>query len=294
MKNHQLICFLFALVVAGGTPAGTVTASPEAQALGRRWLNIPWTIRYVLFVDTAKKAADSAAYARDANMADNQIGKGYTYWVGEALLTSPTVLISPGAAPLAVSLFTFNTQGHIISGDPLLSQYSGKISVIDRLVLVREDAKNEKPYYIAELAQGVPGDVTFSPAVCTSLDTDRYGPRWKSGGSLGDFGCREWTAQLKYWNQPYIDVTTYTKRGNFIGEFLGWSRFEDQPKPVIGMHGKHWLCLHECPAGETPGLIADIRAWTRKHNFPMPVRPKRQPEYPDSHYQDDFNEFIHY
>jgi hypothetical protein len=88
---------------------------------------------------------------------------------------------------------------------------------------------------------------------------------------------------------PYIDVTTYTKRGNFIGQFVGWSRFEDGPKPIIGMNGKTWLCLHECPAGERPGLITDMKAWTRKHGYPMPIPPEYQPEYPNRNYQDDID-----
>lgn len=82
--------------------------------------------------------------------------------------------------------------------------------------------------------------------------------------------------------QPYIDVTTYhDKEGKktHIGRFTGWMGFNDAPRPVIGKHGAYWLCLHECPDGEKPGVIADITEWTQKRGWPMP-RPT--PYFPDS------------
>ena len=290
MKTHRSIAFILAF--ATGIPGAAPPIAPkEIQFPAREWFNRPWIYRYILFVDSVSGAQESMRLAKRINMLAEQGGKDNVYLDGDALLTSPIVLVAPGATPLALNLVTFDNKGHVTGRDTFLSQLTGKITIINRLVLVREDAIGEKPFYLAEWSQGIPGDVSFSPALCTILDSHRYGNRWKSGRARGDFGCREWTAQLYRWEQPYIDVTTYTRHGNFIGEFLGWSRFEDAPKPVIGMHGKHWLCLHECPAGEMPGVIDDLRAWTRKHNFPMPVRPKSQPEYPDSHYQDDLNEF---
>ena len=82
--------------------------------------------------------------------------------------------------------------------------------------------------------------------------------------------------------QPYIDVTTYhDKQGKktHIGRFIGWMGFGDAPRPVIGKHGDYWLCLHECPDGEKPGLIADIANWTGKRGWPLP-RPT--PYFPDA------------
>lgn len=82
--------------------------------------------------------------------------------------------------------------------------------------------------------------------------------------------------------QPYIDVTTYhDKLGKktHIGRFIGWMGFEDAPRPVIGKHGSYWLCLHECPDDEKPGVIADIADWTGKRGWPMP---KLRPYFPDS------------
>jgi len=34
------------------------------------------------------------------------------------------------------------------------------------------------------------------------------------------------------------------------------------------------------------------RAWTKKHGYPMPVRPSKQPQYPNADYMDNLNEFI--
>jgi hypothetical protein len=85
-------------------------------------------------------------------------------------------------------------------------------------------------------------------------------------------------------------VTSYSSHGNFIGECVGWSRFTDPPKPVIGLHRKTWLCLHDCPSGEKPGVIRNIKAWTAKHQFPMPERAPKQPLDPNSNYKDDLDE----
>lgn len=82
--------------------------------------------------------------------------------------------------------------------------------------------------------------------------------------------------------QPYIDVTTYHDKAGkktHIGRFIGWMGFDDAPRPVIGKHGDCWLCLHECPDGEKPGVIADIADWTGRRGWPVP-RPT--PYFPDS------------
>jgi hypothetical protein len=55
---------------------------------------------------------------------------------------------------------------------------------------------------------------------------------------------------------------------------------------VIGSHEGRWFCLHECPGGEPPGEIKDIKAWAAKQGWAPPQRPKRQPMFPDSLYVD--------
>jgi hypothetical protein len=258
----------------------------------RVWLNTPWEVRYLLYVTVEERQKEWQLLAKEKNANDGKKGKHHVYLDAMALFKKSAVFATPNASNIATTLITFDHQGRVTSDAALLG-LTGKRTALDYLVLMRDSAPTEKPYSLLHWSQGVPGNMTFGPGPCTMLDILRYEDDWRSGRYPGDFGCREWTAQLFNDERPYIDVTTYTKRGNFIGEFVGWSRFEDAPKPVIGMNGKTWFCLHECPAGEQPGSINDIQAWARKHNYPVPVPPPYQPEYPDKNYRDDINELNH-
>jgi len=171
-------------------------------------------------------------------------------------------------------------------------------------------------YWAGDWFDGFPsgdgGD--FSPALChpnwddgryTKNSSDAYfHPERKFDRkavevNIGLFGCREWTYQLYRRpaamglqehppGAPYIDVTSYGgKRGEKtrIGDFLGWARFDDPRRPVIGKHGKYWICLHECPDGENPGVIPDIKAWTAKRGWPLP---KPTLTFPDSKFKNPY------
>ena len=271
--------------------AAQATSSAKERDPSREWRDVPWAIRYILFLNANKHMKENIVFGKKVNAADSIQNGSRLYLSVYELFVESTHVISAKSSDMATALFLFDQNGHVVNSSSLLSQFTGKLSQINNLVLIRTRDPTEKPYKIADWNQGMPGDTSFSPAVCTALDSFRYDTYWQARDPRGNVGCREWTAQLYDPGQPYIDVTTYSKRGNFIGELVGWSRFEDPPKPVIGMQGKQWLCLHECPAGERPGVIADLRAWTRKHGYPMPERPPRQPLYPDSEYQDDLNEF---
>lgn len=257
----------------------------------RTFLSIPWEIRYLLFVDTVVGKEESVKLATLNNAADGRNGKHYLYLDVDELLTTKSIFISTKVKPIATSLLQFDAKGNVITNDRRLRGLTGKVSVLDHLVLMRNSTPEAKPYYMLRWSQGIPGNLSFGPSPCTLVDRHRYEDDWKSGRYPGDFGCREWTAQLFDEERHYIDVTTYTDRGNFIGQFIGWSRFKDPHKAVIGMNGKTWLCLHDCPAGEMPGIIADIKKWTSKHGFVMPKRPPHQPEFPDRDYYDDLHEF---
>jgi hypothetical protein len=248
-----------------------------------------WQIRYLLFVDTAVGRAESIKVAKRRNAADRENRKVHTYLHSDELFAHIKIFATPGAPSIGSTTLEFDKKGDVITNNRKLHGFTGKLSRIGSLVLMRKQAPTAKPYDMLDWSQGIPGNSSFGPSPCTYLDSLRYQDDWESGEYPGDFGCREWTAQLFDNDRPYIDVTTYTKRGNFIGRFVGWSRFEDGPKPIIGMNGKAWLCLHECPAGERPGLITDIKAWTRKHGYPMPIPPEYQPEYPNRNYQDDID-----
>ena len=284
--------FPFLLLVPLISMASAHATSPAKERdPSREWRDVPWTMRYILFLNANKHMKENIVFGKKVNAADSIQNGSRLYLSVYELFVESTHVITAKSRDMATSLFLFDQDGHVVNSSSLLSQFTGKLSRINSLVLIRTRDSTEKPYKIADWNQGIPGDTSFSPAVCTTLDSFRYDAYWQARDPRGHVGCREWTAQLYDPGQPYIDITTYSKRGNFIGELVGWSRFEDPPKPVIGMQGKQWLCLHECPSGERPGVIADLRAWTRKHGYPMPERPPRQPLYPDSEYQDDLNEF---
>jgi hypothetical protein len=281
------------LILAGvlSMAIGADAASPAEQPdRSRVWLGRPWAIRYVLFVDSDHGLNIQIKVSREFNGAPEKPGKRMVYLRADEMFEPTATFKVRGFDPRVLVLIEFDSAGHVISNSRRLSAFTAKRTVLDYLVLVRTDSDEEQPYYLARWSQGIPGDVSFSPAVCAGDDSSRYGDRWDRDSYAGSFGCREWTAQLYQSDRPYIDVTSYSKHGNFIGEFVGWSRFTDPPKPVIGLQGKTWLCLHDCPEGEQPGIIPNIKAWTRKHDFPMPDRPARQPEYPNSNYKDDLND----
>lgn len=280
-RVFQLTCFLF---LATSTYVGG-----EAQAEDTsEWLNLDWEIRYLLFFGPEKDRAKNYRAAQEFNVELNR-NNNYPRLDGGVLLKNSTIFSTPKTASIATTLITFDAEGNVMGGENNLGAFTGKISFNDLIILVPNDYPKTKPYALPLLrwSHGIPGNLSFGPSPCTFLDRLRYQERWKSGSPLGDVGCREWTAQLFDEERPYIDVTTYTRRGNFIGQFIGWARLKDAPKPVIGMHGKTWLCLHECPGDEQPGIIADIKVWTSKHGYPIPRRPKQQPEYPDKDYHRD-------
>ena len=286
--SKQISFLIFGLLL--GISNTSLAGLPEAEEPSRRWFNTPWEIRYLLFVNTQKRYAEAERLARQDNLSDGRNGKRNVYLDAKELIKAKLTFVTPKARSIALGLIVFNEHGEVISDDEELHKFTAKLSVLDSLVLVRKNAAEEKPYKLLYWSQGIPGEMSIGPSPCTMLDILRYDDRWKRGGYPGDFGCREWTAQLFNDQRPYIDVTTYTKRGNFIGEFVGWSRFKDAIKPVIGLNGKTWLCLYECPIGEQPGVIGDIKAWTRKHDYPVPTPPPYQPEYPNKNYKNDLEE----
>jgi hypothetical protein len=285
MRRHILA--VVSAVLTFSILSAPVWGAPLAS---QTWLERPWEIRYVLFAEQARRLQSEMRVSRRLNTEQDAPGKEKIYRHAAALFEPTATLPVPEGEPIAVVLLAFDRAGRIVNQTGILKNMSGKRNLLDDLVLISNDSPGARLYYFADWSPGIPGDVTFSPAVCTSYDIRRYGAGWDVEHFAGNFGCREWTAQLYDHDQPYIDVTSYSPRGTFIGELVGWSRFEDPPKPVIGRHGKTWLCLHECPTGEKPGVIPDIKAWTAKHGFPMPERPSKQPLYPNADYKDDLNE----
>lgn len=252
------------------------------------YLERPWEIRYILFVGDS----DMMRIGMDISKARNGRvgGDAPLYRDRDELFVPKPIYRWSKRNSLSSIDIEFDRTGKVLSPNVHASVLIGKRDHLDYVVLVEPQSADIRPYHLAIWSQGVPGDVTFSPAVCTFEDEDRYADDWDKDRLAGNFGCREWTAQMREREQPYIDVTTYRPGHNFIGEFVGWATFNDPPIPVIGMQGKTWLCLHDCPDGEAPGVIHNFKAWLKKHHYPMPARPSKQPRYPNADYWDDIHE----
>ena len=285
ISYYRILILLSALLA----DAAAAMSATEERRPSRKWIDIPWNLRYVMFINSEKNMKLDMDICRDFNAQDGKQGNDYVYLNAKELLRGSKKSVPTTNPLVATAAIYFDQSGKVLNQELQNLAFTAKRSSIDTLVLIREGT-DDKPYAFADWDQGIPGDVSFSPAVCVTTDSHRYSKHWKKNDLSGNVGCREWTAQL-YQKEPYIGVTTYSKKGNFIGEVVGWARFEDGPTPIIGMQGKQWLCLHECPAGEQPGVIPDMKAWTSKHGFPMPVRPPKQPRYPNEDYKDDLNEF---
>lgn len=252
------------------------------------WIDRSWEIRYFLSVTTENelRIAAKVAHKRNQPVVD---GKPEFFQMYEGIFEATSVIPVKGSYdPFAIIAITFDRNGEVLTPHKGPQPLIGKRNVLRNVALVPPNTSNVLPYRLGYWFMGFPGDERlFSPALCSINDDHRYrkdfSRRFVSKYSAdGNFGCREWTYQLYDAERPYIDVTSYQRDGTYIKEFIGWSRFEDPPKPVIGRHEKAWYCLHECPADEAPGIIADIKAWAKQHGYPLPRRPRKQPMFPDA------------
>lgn len=281
----NLSAFVFVVAAA---PTANVTQRRDSS---REWIERQWEIRYILFVGNGSSIGTRVRLARELNAAPDKAGREKVYLDAEEMFEPTAAFEVAGSERLAAVLIMFDPVGHITSKNARLRAFTAKRSMLGRIVLTFAGSTTKRGYRLAEWSQGIPGDVSFSPAVCTPPDGARYEDGWEKDDYYdGSFGCREWTAQLYDRERPYIDVTSYAKHGSFIGNFVGWSRFADPHKPVIGRQGKTWLCLHDCPVGEQPGVISNITRWAEKHRYPVPTPPPTQPIYPNSNYKDDLGE----
>lgn len=286
LRIHLALSVAFAV-------APTVFAAPNEKAEypgSKVWIERPWNIRYFLHFDDAHLMEIGQRVTARLNLESERSTKPAIYRSHEALFSPTTVLhLSEDDNP-AVMVLTFDRSGNVQTRNNKSLPLKGKLNQLHDLVLVTSDTAKEPPYLLADWFWGIPGDgAVFSPGVCDLHDADRYATGFDAGryAYLGNFGCREWTYQLYDPDQPYINVTSYEKGGTYIKEFVGWSRFSDPPKPVIGKQDKTWLCLHECPAGDAPGVIPDIAAWCKKHGFALPQPPDKQPMFLNADYPYD-------
>ena len=297
-------CLVCCLVWAHTTGmAQTPSTKPTQERPGRiTWIERPWNMRYVIYVE-AERGWDStkrAAIAQNAKQASREPKRRFCSW--EELL-EPNHLLKTNAPDLfdnpnlAVVVVSFDQDGMVTSPHSRGKPLRGRINQLRYLGLSDGEGLEDRFYGVAQWFTGI-GDASthWAPAFCNydqtpdvlsvKSDSYLYGKFFKPHSFTPLFGCREWAYQLYDSERPYIDVTSYElgskgkpTKGQ-IREFMGWARFGDN-KPVIGQHEGDWYCLHDCPGGDTPGLIPDIKAWAKRFDWHAPVPPTKVPTFPD-------------
>lgn len=297
MNAKRLLYLIAAVMFISGDllSSSAFAANSDSRPADHVWIDRPWNIRYLLLIDRARSMEIAAEVAAEGNAKAAKEGNLKDYRGPENLFVRTALVAIPSENPLATKLIEFDHHGRVITPNKHDLPLTGRLNQLNDLVLATSDSATDPLYLLAYWFWGLPGDEQlFSPAVCSLSDDHRYVKGFKAErfATMGNFGCREWTYQLydRFREHPYIDVTSYQKDGTYIKEFIGWARFNDTPKPVIGKHIKTWVCLHDCPAGEAPGVIPDIKAWAKKHGFPLPKRPKKQPMFPNKDFAHSYDE----
>jgi len=275
------------------------------------WIDRPWEYRYLIYAD-AKWAWASARKRQAEEQAKNPQAVGESGERFESNFDPILTLAFAGEEPSDhLEILRLDVRSNRTLAQPNLrgDYLRPRLNRLERIVLTPAD---DKPSYVVKfgfLFMGAVGasDTRYSPSVCsfghgdgTPIDSNsRYARGFSAEwGPTGYFGCREWAAQLYDSQRPYIDVTSYemiedlsakVKKGKkpprvpatFIKPFVGFSRYDSPPKPVIGNHQGQWFCITDCPAGDAPGPIADMHAWVKRSGWAMPKKPKDVREFRD-------------
>jgi hypothetical protein len=275
------------------------------------WLERPWEYRYLLYSDTVRVWQFDRK--RDAESRVKTPAKHGEYGEEFAAHFEPTLTLALAGGDakdyLNVVRLDVRPDGSLVQRNLRADILQPKITDSLRLMLSPAETK---PSYLVDFGfffMGALGasDPRYSPTICSLVHGDgtpidrnsRYAKGYTAEwGSNGYFGCREWAAQLYDSQRPYIDVTSYemkpdrdapVKKGKkpplipvtYIKPFVGFSRYDSAPKPVIGNHQGQWFCITDCPAGDAPGPIADMQAWVKRSGWAMPKKPKDVREFRD-------------
>lgn len=294
MTPHQTIAFTGKLLTRNLLRLTLLLCAHYALAANtedprRIWIERPWEYRYVLLIESPDR------YKRWKTFESKNIdtGEEINFFRVEPLFPLNVVIwTDPDAAfkdnqGIGVVVVQFDTGGAAITPNELALELQGRMSQGGlRIVLSAGDKPDSWQFKLGNWYTGRTGDdLAFTPAICSASDMEW---RYKKSYAIdrfsfeGNFGCREWAYYLQHDDIPYIDVTSYGKdKSTYIRPVLGWGRFDTPSKPVIGKHGAAWVCLHECPNGEAPGIIPNIAIWAAKNGWPAPKPPKKQPMFPD-------------
>lgn len=311
--------------VAQTTATTPAVAKAEKKNNYIRWLDRPWEYRYLLRVQQMSSYEGDREDKPDSNL---KSAPGFTlYWRPGPFPASWMVRAADSANGLAkgdqfaVQRIDIAPDRSVLTPSDLKEPLEARLNWYEDIVFAPRRAN---PEYVVQFGQFFIGSITasdmrYSPSICNTSFEDNVSPGDRTGRyveknydpiSSGYFGCREWTAQLYDGSRPYIDVTSYEmgedytqpvlKKGprkgkhplapqTWIKHFVGFSRFEDPPKPVIGNHDGTWLCLNDCPNGDAPGQIPDIKAWAARNHWDAPQKPKNVREFRDKKVNaDDF------
>lgn len=273
------------------------TASLAAEDSSRVWIERPWEYRYVIQIESP------SAYGRQKRFEEREIATGRINFfyldplfpLAVSLTTDPDGYRGEDMAIGAI-VVQFDKDGRVTTPNALSLNLRGRMSRLYELVLSAGDQSDSWQFQFGYWYTGQSGyELAYTPAICNNYEIPLFqhkNGRYTKGFAadkldlMGNFGCREWAYYLQNDKYPYIDVTSYGKdKSTYIRPIVGWSRFDTAPKPVIGKHGNVWVCLHECPNGEAPGIIPDIKAWARANGWPVPKPPKKQPMFPDREFK---------
>jgi len=292
-----LIC---ACTVASCQTAPVQPEPPSSKLIERRgthvWIERPWEMRYFLMVTKRWSIAKAGAIKRNARLARTSLDWEQIF-DPVATFASTKPYATPDDA-LSVVTIEFDNQGWVTTPHTYKGTLRGRLNRLQYITLSTGDGPQDVQYDLGIWFLGL-GDVSthWAPGLCVTKNipspfakTDEYylyGPKFKLDEYSETFGCREWAYQLYDSARPYIDVTSYIPRsidkegpGAYIRPFIGWARFDDK-KPVIGKDENQWYCLHDCPGGDKPGPIADIKVWAMRNGWSAPRPPTRVPTFPD-------------
>lgn len=302
---------MLALAVAW-LPAMALAGNPAKPGSNfTTWIDREWEYRYLLFVRNRWDGMQKLEQGNWTNKPEgiaNQFVEGH---FNPSLILVPAATGHPDAAERAVLRLDVARDRTVLTPTLQGKTVEARLNRLEDIVLAPKDESHPSfTILFGQLFLGAyyAANPAYSPSLCTDLDMEadpnfdgRYQKKFKADskyllhGSDGYFGCREWAAQLYDADRPYIDVTSYEsgpdvtkpKKGGgytvgpvtYIKPFIGFSRFQDAPKPVIGQHLGQWYCLTDCPAATTPGKIENIKAWASAQGWPVPQRPKNVRRY---------------
>jgi hypothetical protein len=275
-------------------------AQAASSVVPRRtpWLDRPWELRYFFYVTDSWASSKRVAKRRADKAGLGALDKDWE------LAFEPTNFFQsrdrwaqPGDG-LSVVVIEFAHDGTVKTPNSLDLPLRGRFDQLMYVTLGAGDYATQPRFNLGEWFTGI-GDVSthWAPALCGTKNmpspfskTDSlylYGPKFVVDKYATTFGCREWAYQLDDTSRPYVDITSYVSKpnglddpGTYIRETIGWARFQDK-KPVIGKHLNDWFCLHDCPNGDKPGLIPDMKAWAARNGWPEPKPPTKVPTFPD-------------